>query len=187
MRKDGSAARLAQRMRFRSINRSKAVPVSSSLTSSSAASARANCNAWTWRSCYGTPRVRQSDRAAPSHPLARSLFDRDVSLDDLHVTAKEHVLQFFREDVEEFLRREEIPLFRDVKLSGKSGLDHHFDIGLPSDSRHPERVLKAINKLNHDTAATFAFSGCPGKDRGPCHRIPGRGGRVCGPGRATTH
>jgi len=81
-----------------------------------------------------------------------------LAVDDLHVTAKEEVLQFFREDVEEFLRHEEIPLFRDVKLSGMSGLDHHFDIGLPSDARHPERVLKAINTLRRDTATTFAFS-----------------------------
>jgi len=81
-----------------------------------------------------------------------------LAVDDLHVTASEQVLQFFREDVEEFLRREEIPLFRDVKLSGKSGLDHHFDIGLPSDARHPERVLKAINTLRRDTATAFAFS-----------------------------
>jgi len=81
-----------------------------------------------------------------------------LAVDDLHVTAREHVVQFFREDVEEFLRREQIPLFRDVKLSGKSGLDHHFDVGLPSDSRHPERVLKAINTLRRDTATAFAFS-----------------------------
>lgn len=81
-----------------------------------------------------------------------------LAVDDLHVTAGEQVLQFFREDVEEFLRREEVPLFRDVKLSGKSGLDHHFDVGLPSDGRHPERVLKAINTLRRDTATSFAFS-----------------------------
>ena len=81
-----------------------------------------------------------------------------LAVDDLHVTATEQVLQFFREDVEDFLRIQEIPLFRDVKLSGKSGLDHHFDIGFPSDARHPERVLKAINTLRRDTAMNFAFS-----------------------------
>src|SRR4051794_13174908 len=81
-----------------------------------------------------------------------------LAVDDLHVTATEQVLQFFREDVEDFLRLQAIPLFRDVKLSGKSGLDHHFDVGLPSDARHPERVLKAINTLRRDTAMNFAFS-----------------------------
>ncbi|MGZ5442130.1 MAG: DUF1828 domain-containing protein [Thermoanaerobaculia bacterium] len=81
-----------------------------------------------------------------------------LAVDDLHVTATEQVFQFFREDVEEFLRSQDIPLLRDVKLSGKSGLDHHFDIGLPSDARHPERVLRAINTLRRDTATSFAFS-----------------------------
>ena len=99
-------------------------------------------------------------KAAPSefphkkHNIVQAI----LAVDDLHVTAKEDVLQFFREDVAEFLRNQEIPLVRDVKLSGRSGLDHHFDIGLPSDARHPERVLKAINTLRRDTATAFAFS-----------------------------
>lgn len=92
--------------------------------------------------------------AQKKHNLLQAI----LAVDDLHVTATEQVFQFFREDVEQFLRSQEIPLFRDVKLSGKSGLDHHFDIGLPSDSRHPERVLKAINTLRRDTAMSFAFS-----------------------------
>lgn len=95
-----------------------------------------------------------SDFPQKKHNLVQAI----LAIDDLHLTAKEDVLQFFREDVEEFLRLQEIPLFRDVKLSGKSGLDHHFDVGLPSDARHPERVLKAINTLRRDTAMTFAFS-----------------------------
>lgn len=81
-----------------------------------------------------------------------------LAVDDLHVTAREQVLQFFREDVEEFLQREQVPLFRDVKLSGKSGLDHHFDIGLPSAGRRAEGVLKAINTLRRETATAFAFA-----------------------------
>jgi len=95
-----------------------------------------------------------NDFPQKKHNLVQAI----LAVDDLHVTAKEDVLQFFREDVEEYLRQQDIPLFRDVKLSGKSGLDHHFDIGLPSDARHPERVLKAINTLRRDTAMNFAFS-----------------------------
>ena len=101
-----------------------------------------------------------SVKATPSEfpQKKHNLVQAILAVDDLHVTATEQVFQFFREDVEEFLRLQEIPLFRDVKLSGKSGLDHHFDIGLPSDARHPERVLKAINTLRRDTAMNFAFS-----------------------------
>lgn len=87
-----------------------------------------------------------------------NLLQAILAVDDLHVTAKEEVVQFFREDVEAFFRTEEIPLLTDVKFSGKSGLDHHFDIGLPSDKRHPQRVLRAINTLRRDTATSFAFS-----------------------------
>jgi len=87
-----------------------------------------------------------------------NLLQAILAVDDLHVTAKEEVLQFFREDVEELLRTEELPMFRDVKLSGKSGLDHHFDIGFPSVGETPERVLRAINTLRRDTAMSMAFS-----------------------------
>ena len=99
-------------------------------------------------------KATQAEFPQKKHNLMQAI----LAVDDLHVVAKEEVLQFFRDDVVEFLRREEIPLLRDVKLSGKSGLDHHFDIGLPSDARHPERVLKAINTLRRDTATAFAFS-----------------------------
>jgi hypothetical protein len=99
-------------------------------------------------------KATQAEFPQKKHNLVQAI----LAVDDLHITATEHVLQFFREDVEEFLRQQDIALFRDVKLSGKSGLDHHFDIGLPSDARHPERVLKAINTLRRDTATAFAFS-----------------------------
>ncbi len=99
-------------------------------------------------------RATHSEFPQKKHNLVQAI----LAVDDLHVTAREDVLQFFREDVEEFLRQQDIPLFRDVKLSGKSGLDHHFDIGLPSHAGHPERVLKAINTLRRDTAMNFAFS-----------------------------
>jgi len=95
-----------------------------------------------------------ADFAQKKHNLLQAI----LAVDDLHVTAKEEVLQFFREDVEELLRSQELPLFRDVKLSGKSGLDHHFDIGFPSVGQTPERVLRAINTLRRDTAMSMAFS-----------------------------
>ncbi len=95
-----------------------------------------------------------ADFAQKKHNLLQAI----LAVDDLHVTAKEEVLQFFREDVEELLRAQELPLFRDVKLSGKSGLDHHFDVGFPSTGGAPERVLRAINTLRRDTAMSMAFA-----------------------------
>jgi hypothetical protein len=94
------------------------------------------------------------DFAQKKHNLVQAV----LAVDDLHITAREEVLQFFREDVEEFLRAAHVPIFRDVKLSGQSGLDHHFDIGLPADVRHTERVLQAVNSLRRDNATSLAFS-----------------------------
>lgn len=95
-----------------------------------------------------------TDFAQKKHNLLQAI----LAVDDLHVTAKEEVLQFFREDVEELLRSQKMPVFRDVKLSGKSGLDHHFDVGFPSIGTQPEGVLRAINALRRDTAMSMAFA-----------------------------
>lgn len=99
-------------------------------------------------------KATQAEFAQKKHNLVQAI----LAVDDLHVIASPQVVQFFRDDVEAFLRGEDIPLFRDVKLSGKSGLDHHFDVSFPSDARRPERVLKAINTLRRDTATAFAFA-----------------------------
>ena len=81
-----------------------------------------------------------------------------LAVDDLFITAKEQVVQFFTEDVEEYLRQQNVPIFRNIKLSGKSGFDHHFDIGLPAGPSRSERVLQTINTLRKDTVSNLAFA-----------------------------
>ena len=100
--------------------------------------------------------VRATARDFPQkkHNLVQAI----LAVDDLSVTAKEQVVQFFREDVEDFFRQEEFPMLLDFKLSGKSGFDHHFDIGFPAGSKRPEGVLQTINTLRKDTVSNVAFA-----------------------------
>jgi hypothetical protein len=81
-----------------------------------------------------------------------------LAVNDMFVMGEEHVLSLFKEDVAKFLETNEIPVFPDFKLSGRSGFDHKFDFGLPKTQRRPQRVIRAINDLTKDQALSFAFA-----------------------------
>lgn len=81
-----------------------------------------------------------------------------LAVNDMFVMGEEHVLSLFKEDVTKFLETNQIPVFPDFKLSGRSGFDHKFDFGLPKTQRRPQRVIRAINDLTKDQALSFAFA-----------------------------
>jgi hypothetical protein len=81
-----------------------------------------------------------------------------LAVNDMFVMGEEHVLSLFKEDVSKFLETNQIPVFPDFKLSGRSGFDHKFDFGLPKTQRRPQRVIRAINDLTKDQALSFAFA-----------------------------
>jgi hypothetical protein len=81
-----------------------------------------------------------------------------LAVNDMFVMGEEHVLSLFKEDVAKFLETNQIPVFPDFKLSGRSGFDHKFDFGVPKTQRRPQRVVQAINNLSKDQALSFAFA-----------------------------
>jgi hypothetical protein len=87
-----------------------------------------------------------------------NLIQAILAMHDLAVMGQEQVLQFFVEDVALFLRERGVPFFRGLKVSGKSGFDHHFDFGIPALDGKPESVLQAINSLTRDLATSMAFA-----------------------------
>lgn len=86
-----------------------------------------------------------------------NLIQAILAVNDMFVMAEEHVLSLFKEDVALLLESHYVPAFSDFKLSGKSGLDHKFDFGLPKTAQKPQRVLQAINNLAKDNATSLAF------------------------------
>jgi hypothetical protein len=87
-----------------------------------------------------------------------NLIQAILAMHDLAVMGQEQVLQFFAEDVAVLLRDRGVPFFRGLKLSGKSGFDHHFDFGIPVLDGKPESVMQAINSLTRDLATSVAFA-----------------------------
>jgi hypothetical protein len=87
-----------------------------------------------------------------------NLIQAILSVHDLAVMGQAHVLQFFEEDVAAFLHEKHVPFFRGVKLSGRSGFDHHFDFAFPQMGKRPESVMQAVNALTRDLATSVAFA-----------------------------
>jgi hypothetical protein len=63
----------------------------------------------------------------------------------------------FYEDVVAWLDTSDIRYTPNVKFTGKSGYDHHFDFVIPKSRQQPERILHAITRPSKDTAEAAAF------------------------------
>lgn len=101
-------------------------------------------------SVSATPR----DFPQKKHNLIQAM----LAIHDLGVMGQAQVLQFFEEDVAAYLEENRIPVFRNVKLAGKTGFDHHFDFAFARHGRRPESVMQAVNLLTRDLATSVAFA-----------------------------
>ena len=81
-----------------------------------------------------------------------------LAVNDMFYLATPMVASLFHEDVVNWLDLHEVRYTPNVKFTGKSGYDHVFDFVIPKSRRQPERILKAINRPDRDTAQVVAFS-----------------------------
>jgi len=98
--------------------------------------------------------VHRSNLPRRKHNLIQAM----LAVNDMFVMAREQVLSLFLEDVEQFLRANEIRFTAMIKLAGHSGFDHTFDFVIPASPKAPERLLRAINRPTHDTATSYIFA-----------------------------
>ena len=61
-------------------------------------------------------------------------------------------------ETEAWLDLSDVGYTPNVKFTGKSGYDHRFDFVIPKSRAQPERLLRTLNRPNHDTAQSVAFS-----------------------------
>ncbi|MCY4537706.1 MAG: DUF1828 domain-containing protein [Chloroflexi bacterium] len=81
------------------------------------------------------------DFAQKKHNLLQAM----LAVNDLFYLASSTVASFFYEDVVAWLDAAEIRYSPRIKLTGKSGYDHHYDFVIPKSNKQPERVLMTIN------------------------------------------
>lgn len=100
--------------------------------------------------------VRTSAEKFPlrKHDLVQAM----LAVNDLFYLASPTIASLFHEDVVAWLDLSDIRYTPNVKFTGKSGYDHRFDFVIPKSRVRPERVLRAINRPNRDTAQAMAFS-----------------------------
>jgi hypothetical protein len=85
--------------------------------------------------------VRTSEQDFPQRK--HNLIQAVLAVHDLYLTGQAHVQHFFTEDVALYLKSKNIAFFRDLKLSGRSGFDHHFDFAFPAqDDRNGRRSCR---------------------------------------------
>lgn len=82
-----------------------------------------------------------------------------LAVNDMYTLSQENVFSLFKEDVEIFLKSNNLVFSKDIKLSGKTGFDHNIDFLIPSFGNKPERLIKTINhpKKEPVMATIFAF------------------------------
>jgi len=90
-----------------------------------------------------------------------------LAVGDMFYLAVPMVASLFYEDVLSWLDLHDVRYTTNVKLSGKSGFDHRFDIVIPKSRRQPERILQTINRPRRDAAQTIAFAWFDTRDARP--------------------
>jgi len=81
-----------------------------------------------------------------------------LAINDLFVMAAPMVASIFREDVERYLRLNEIRFTPSVNFTGRSRFIHFFEFVIPASKEKPERILRAINRPNRQNITSLIFS-----------------------------
>lgn len=83
-----------------------------------------------------------------------------LAVNDMYVLSSENVLNFFKEDVDNFFQTNEVIYTQDVGLVGKSGISHNFDFIIPPKKRidlEPEKLVKTMNTPNKNNVELALF------------------------------
>jgi hypothetical protein len=107
--------------------------------------------------------VTPHDFPFKKHSLVQCL----IAVNDMFYMASPVVHSLFIESVTQWLDIKEIRYTANVSFTGKTGYNHTFDFVIPRSRSAPERILKAINNPNKDTAQSFAFSWIDTKENRP--------------------
>jgi len=99
-------------------------------------------------------KATEGDYARNKHRLLQAI----LAVNDLFYLTASSVGSVYYEDVVAWLDHAEIRYISRVKLSGKTGYDHHFDFVIPKSASQPERVLLSINNPDRASAERTVFA-----------------------------
>ena len=87
-----------------------------------------------------------------------NLIQAMLAVDDLFYLASLKVSSFFHEDVMNWLDMSHIRFTPNLKFTGISGYDHHFNFVIPKSENQSERIIRAINRTRRDNTEAMAFA-----------------------------
>ena len=64
----------------------------------------------------------------------------------------------FRQDVEKFLRDQNVRFVADARFLGISGFHHPFDFVIPKSEQNPERYVRAVNNPSRESIVAVLFA-----------------------------
>lgn len=99
-------------------------------------------------------RAAKSDFVVKKHLLIQSI----LTVGDLFFTSRPYVENVFLEEVQNWMEQADIRFTSNIKIAGRSGLDHHFHFVIPHSSKAPERLIKVINSPRKETAELMTFA-----------------------------
>ncbi|PCJ61610.1 MAG: hypothetical protein COA65_01265 [Rhodospirillaceae bacterium] len=109
--------------------------------------------------------IEESDHQLCVHTSAdnfalrkHNLIQGILSVHDMFYLASPTVEALFFEDVAAWLDLSEIRFTPSVKFTGKTGFDHMFDFVIPKSRIEPERIIRAINNPNRNTAQNLIMA-----------------------------
>ena len=105
------------------------------------------------------------EASTENFPLRKhNLVQAMLAVNDLFRVVSPTIANFFCEDVASWFDLSDIRYTRNIKFTGKTGYDHHFDFIIPKSKTQPERILQAINRPSRDTAERVVFSWADTRD-----------------------
>jgi len=73
------------------------------------------------------------------------LINAIIHISDLYELRSSGRINIFKQIVFEFFEGEQIPITPDIRITGKSGLNYHFDFAIPRFNGTPEKLAKIVN------------------------------------------
>lgn len=101
--------------------------------------------------------------AIRKHNLVQAI----LAVNDMFYLAEPMVASIFYEDVLEWLDENNVRYTPKVKFTGKTGYDHLFDFVIPKSSQLPERIIRAINNPDRQSAQTLILAWIDTKEARP--------------------
>ncbi|MDE2638232.1 MAG: DUF1828 domain-containing protein, partial [Chloroflexota bacterium] len=99
-------------------------------------------------------RANAQNFARKKHNLLQAM----LAVNDLFYLARPFTRSLFFEDVVVWLDDSNIRYLQNVKVSGKSGYDHHYNFVIAGNRQQPDRMLLSINNPDRVTATKAAFA-----------------------------